>query len=88
MVRLGSLDHYEMESTIKEVTIHPKYNLGQGYYDIAVVRISPVEYGSNVRPVCIQHSTDILSESDRWGIVSTIKDSSLKMKSTPFLKQE
>jgi len=82
------MDHYEMESSIEKVSIHPDYKPGKVNYDIAVIKISTAEFGNTIRPICIGKAYDVAGRSDGRGIVSSIKDSSVKTKHTTFFRPE
>ena len=42
-----------LEREIQKKTIHPKNKRLQAYYDIAIVKIDPVELSPAIRPICL-----------------------------------
>ncbi len=57
---IGNLNltrNYGQTFEIKETYKHPKYN-GTAYYDIAVLKIAPVEFNAYLRPICLPDSSD------------------------------
>jgi hypothetical protein len=59
-VRLGDFnlanktdDRNVQESSIRKIFKHPKYLEGIAYYDIAVIKITPVEFNRRIRPICL-----------------------------------
>jgi len=43
---------------IFQVYIHPHYKNGQAYYDLAILKISYIEYDNIVKPLCIPVTPD------------------------------
>jgi hypothetical protein len=71
MVRLGEpnlspSDDSKKKSSehrkISRVTIHPKYNNGQAYFDIALLDVDEIKFSPTVRPVCLPNSKDFKTE--------------------------
>ncbi len=38
---------------MEKIFIHPDYNPDQAYYDIAIIKISRIEYSATIKPICI-----------------------------------
>lgn len=43
---------------MNEIIIHPGYNEDQAYHDLAIVKVSHVEYSESVKPICIPDTPD------------------------------
>ena len=60
IIKLGDFDLQDpdddadvLEREIQKKTIHPKNKKLQAYYDIAIVKIDPVELSPAIRPICL-----------------------------------
>ncbi len=38
---------------MEKIFIHPDFNPDEAYYDIAVVKISSIDYSDTIKPICL-----------------------------------
>lgn len=54
MIRLGDIDHNEStDRRMGDIYIHPGYKSDQAYYDLAIVKVSYVDYSDTITPICL-----------------------------------
>ena len=59
-MKLGDIDGPEhIEKQIRQVFIHPKYNKGQVYFNVAVLKIDRVQYSETINAICLPPTLDL-----------------------------
>ena len=59
IIRLGDIDNNELvERKIRKIYLHPEYNSEQAYHDLAVVKVTHVDYSSTITPICLPLRAD------------------------------
>ena len=79
-----------IEREIRNIEIHPKYISGQGYYDVAVVKVDYVEFSEHMRPICLPTLADPIGDQFNnhlvtvtgWGSFNSSNVASQKLKTT------
>ncbi len=79
-----------IEREIRNIEIHPKYISGQGYYDVAVVKVDYVEFSEYMSPICLPMLADPIGDQYNnhfvtvtgWGSFNSSNVASQKLKTT------
>ena len=59
IIRLGDIDNNEVvERKMDKIYIHPDYKSDQAYYDLALAKVSQVDYSDTVLPICLPTTSD------------------------------
>ena len=95
IIRLGDFDLVDanddsevIERELKNIIIHPKNKRLQAYYDVALVKIDPVEYGPAIRTICMpveSYSREDIYDGDAatvigWGSYNSSRVTAPKLK--------
>ena len=58
-IRLGDIDNEELvQRKIGKIFIHPDYKSDQAYYDLAIVKVTYVDFSNTISPICFPVQPD------------------------------